>query len=160
MVLQQPGSRRTRYTRLCCKCQPLGTTNTRESVTSTTPRPPRQRDHPRAGWTDGGHLSSSCPPHPPHTHLSPIRAVSPPETARGYLRVVLREEWGPVRRRGDAHDEHSLDGEEAENATRLRVDRHFPSNIHETARVWEGKNQNKTRRRAGRTRFLSPSSAM
>lgn len=81
---------------------------------------------------DGGHLSSICT----HSHpLSPIRAVSPPETARGYLRVVLREEWGPVRRRGDAHDEYSLDGEEAENAARLRADRHFPSNIQETVGV-------------------------
>lgn len=47
---------------------------------------------------------------------------------------MLGEEVGPVRRRGDADDEHSLDGEETEKAVGLRADRHFPLNIEETGR--------------------------
>lgn len=76
---------------------------------------------------DGGHLSSICALRtsgclPPHSRAGPHR----PQNGARYLRVVLGEEVGPVRRRGDAYDEYSLDGEEAENAARLRADRHFP----------------------------------
>ena len=55
-----------------------------------------------------------------------------PQNGAGYLRVVLGEEVGPVRRRGDAYDKYSLDCEETENTVRLRADRHFPLNIQET----------------------------
>lgn len=61
---------------------------------------------------------------------SALRCI--PQNGAGYLRVVLGEEVGPVRRRGDAYDKYSLDCEETENTVRLRADRHFPLNIQET----------------------------
>lgn len=66
--------------------------------------------------------------------MSLIRAPEPglcPDSAR-YLRVVLWEEVGPVRRRRDAYEKYSLDCEEAKKPARLRADRHFSLNIQET----------------------------
>lgn len=63
---------------------------------------------------------------------SALRTPVYPPNGAGYLRVVLGEEVGPVRRRGDAYDKYCLDGEEAEDTVRWRADRHFPLNIEET----------------------------
>lgn len=84
-------------------------------------------------------VGATCP------RSAPRNQGYPPKGA-GYLRVVLGEEVGPVCRRGDAYDKYSLDCEEAENAVRLRADRHFPLNIQET-----GINKRRTGRTVSRS---------
>lgn len=88
-------------------------------------------------------VGATCPSSALRT---PLSGLSPPKNGAGYLRVVLGEEVGPVRRRGHAYDKYSLDGEEAENTVRLRADRHFPLNIQET-----GINKRRTGRTVSRS---------
>lgn len=82
---------------------------------------------------------ATCPPSAPRNPGHPPQRK---QTRAGYLRVVLREEVGPVCRSGHADEKCSLDCEEAENAARLCADRHFPLNIEET-----GMNKRRTGRR-------------